>query len=57
MFYIISKKIYNTPILTNLLSDSATRDDLKNILNEKEVLNIQQESLSNQMMKRQLGGL
>ena len=52
MFYIISKKIYNTPILTNLLSDSATRDDLKNILNEKEVLNIQQESLSNQMMKR-----
>ena len=52
MFYIISKKIYNTPILTNLLSDSATRDDLKNILNEKEVLNIQQESLSNQMIKR-----
>ena len=38
MFYVIACRIYNTPILTNLLKGTSSESDLSQITMEKSVL-------------------
>lgn len=41
LFYIIACKIYNTPVLTNLLKGTTSENDLQEITKEKDVLETQ----------------
>ncbi|MFD1780151.1 hypothetical protein ACFSFW_15905 [Fredinandcohnia salidurans] len=45
LFYIISKRIYNTPILTHLLQDNSSYKDLEELMEQKKILQEQQDEL------------
>ncbi|MEH7304856.1 hypothetical protein [Neobacillus drentensis] len=51
LFFILCKKIYNTPILTKLLNEEITNNDFMQLENQKNVLVKQDEELSIHMMK------
>lgn len=48
-FYVISCKIYNTSVLTNLLCDRVSETDLEQLKGERKVLNANAEILHNSM--------
>ncbi|WP_066304005.1 hypothetical protein [Bacillus sp. FJAT-29814] len=51
LFFILCKKIYNTPILTKLLNEETTNIDFKQLEDQKSVLVKQEKELSINMMK------
>lgn len=50
MFYVISCRIYNTPVLTRLLANQATSEDAARLLKEKELLENQTTALDESML-------
>lgn len=50
MFYVISCRIYNTPVLTRLLANQATSEDAARLLKEKELLENQTAALDESML-------
>lgn len=49
MFYVVSCKIYNTPVLSNLLNARTTHDDIVQLENEKQMLTTQADLVSGAM--------
>lgn len=50
LFYVLSCKIYNTPVLTRLLNSHTTAEDLQTIENQKEALLLQGEQVREQLL-------
>lgn len=55
-FYIISCRIYNTPVLTNLLNNQTTPKDMEQLDKERSLIEYQSKAISNNMVV-QRGGL
>lgn len=50
MFYIISCKIYNTPVLTRLLNSQTSSEDINLLENQKEILSQQGKAVCNSLV-------
>lgn len=54
-FYVISSRIYNTPILTNLLNNSTNKEDVIGLENEYKILTSQAEMVNGAIMAPRKG--
>lgn len=50
LFYVLSCKIYSTPVLTNLLHNKTSRDDILRLQTEHDLLDVQAQALDNNMV-------
>jgi hypothetical protein len=50
LFYVLSCKIYNTPVLTRLLNNRITNEDLIAMERHKEALHLQGEQVRQQLI-------
>lgn len=54
-FYVLSCRIYNTPVLTNLLHSKTTENDVEQLKNERKLLDAQTDSLCKTMAVERKG--